>query len=542
MIINNTGLEGMDDLMGFTFNGKHSSEFRFIRVSGGKEFENELLPNRKDTTLNIPGQMGEQFLYEKKEKKTFKFKFAFDDMGESDIRAIKNWLSVDYPCDLVLDEEPYKTWKVKVSGIPKIKYNMFDREDGSRVYKGTGEVQFVAYRPIARCSGDKKFLSGYPSVVDGKRGPGYNLDQWKDTARLFSANIIQQQINNPNFLAYTEASSSESPDTFSSWSPTSNMILCKKVLGNTGVKITYKIYNDGKTASARITNTVRKLSEQDYGIINNHKYYLTFSFRDCNLSYTNAGGQAYLGAIIGTGDSGDALFIIDYRDNTTYKKMLAKDSVYEYFFEVPENRNNNNLTIYTNYKYGHDENLLTPGSSLILDNVYLIDLTNFYGGNEQVPEDTNIIKQDLYAPPPAPIDSPVTPTPTGYNSYWNVYNAGDLDASSKILLSYANNEGRIHITHRQNGDDAIKMYIDKATLPSATAESIKYLTMDNNLQLLLETTISNSTYETGTVVLNKAIAGGDFFKIPPSADKTDIQGIGVTGASIISIDYDYLYY
>lgn len=532
-IINNTGLEGRDDLLGFTFNGRHSSEFRFIRVSGGKEFESELLPNRKDTTINIPGQMGEEFLYEKKEKSTFKFQFAFDDMNESDIREIKNWLSVDYPCDLVLDEEPYKTWKVKVSGIPKIKYNMFDREDGSRVYKGTGDVQFVAFKPYARCSGEKKNLNwgGYDAWG--------NKDQWRDTARLFNTNIIQQ-INNPNFLAYTETSSSESPDTFSSWSTTNNMILCKKVPNDTGIKITYKNYpsTSNHTAAARITNTVRKLSEQNYCIINNHKYYLTFSFRNCNLSYNSSSGQAYLAAMIGTGNSGDAFLITDYRDNTIYKKMLNTNFVYEYFFNATVD--NNKVTIYTNYMYGHNENLLVSGSSLILDNVYLIDLTNFYNG--QVPEDTNIIKRDLHGFSTVPIDSSVIPTPTGYSSYWNVYNAGDLPTQSKIILSYTNNNGYITVIHRQNNQDTTKIYLNKELLPSVTSDSPNYLTIDNNLHLILETTISDSTYIIENTVLNKALAGGDFFKIPPNVDKTDIQGIGVNGAEIVSIDYDYLYY
>lgn len=527
-IINNTGLEGRDDLLGFTFNGRHSSEFRFIRVSGGKEFESELLPNRKDTTINIPGQMGEEFLYEKKEKRNFKFQFAFDDMNESDIREIKNWLSVDYPCDLVLDEEPYKTWKVKVSGIPKIKYNMFDREDGSRVYKGTGDVQFVAFKPYARCSGEKKNLNwgGYDAWG--------NKDQWRDSARLFNTNIIQQ-INNPNFLAYAEASSSESPDTFSSWNPTSSMILCKKVPNDTGVQMTYiNAFSTNRTAAARITNTVRKLSEQNYGIIEDHKYYLTFSFSSCSLSCDSSGGQAYLGTMIGTGNS----IVPDYSSGQSYKPMLPEDSVYEYFFNATANTDK--LTIYTNYKYGDDGNLLKLGSSLILDNVYLIDLTNFYNG--QVPEDTNIIKQDLHVFSMVPIDSSVIPTPTGYSSYWNVYNAGDLPTQSKIILSYTNNNGYITVTHRQNNQDTTKVYLNKELLPSVVNGSTNYLTIDNNLHLILETTISDSTYIIGNTVLNKALAGGDFFKIPPSADKTDIQGIGVNGASIVSIDYDYLYY
>ena len=103
-----------------------------------------------------------------------------------------------------------------------------------------------------------------------------------------------------------------------------------------------------------------------------------------------------------------------------------------------------------------------------------------------------------------PIDSSVIPTPTGYSSYWNVYNAGDLPTQSKIILSYTNNNGYITVTHRQNNQDTTKVYLNKELLPSVTSGSTNYLTIDNNLHLILETTISDSTYIIGNIVLNKA--------------------------------------
>ena len=83
---------------------------------------------------------------------------------------------------LVFDEAPYKTYMVKTSSIPTLKFICFDnitKNNGeivvNRVYKGEGSLQFIAYFPFARCT--KKYLSEYTDS---------NKEEWASASGLLT--------------------------------------------------------------------------------------------------------------------------------------------------------------------------------------------------------------------------------------------------------------------------------------------------------------------------------------------------------------------
>jgi hypothetical protein len=51
-------LDFKGDYMGFTYNGKHSSELGIVRVSDGSRFNENLLPTMQDKTVQVPGGDG----------------------------------------------------------------------------------------------------------------------------------------------------------------------------------------------------------------------------------------------------------------------------------------------------------------------------------------------------------------------------------------------------------------------------------------------------------------------------------------------------
>ena len=71
-------LEFKGDYMGFTYNGRHSSEFGIVRVSDGSRFNENLLPTMQDKTVQVPGGDGTYYFGSYYTQRQFSVSFAFD--------------------------------------------------------------------------------------------------------------------------------------------------------------------------------------------------------------------------------------------------------------------------------------------------------------------------------------------------------------------------------------------------------------------------------------------------------------------------------
>lgn len=140
----------MGDFIGFTLGGIHSSQYNLYRVSDGSRYNENLLPTLQDKTVQVPGGDGTYYFGSYYTTRTFDLKLAYNQLNESQFRDLRQWLGKKELRELVFDEEPYKSYYVKCSSIPQLQYICFD-ENGGRVYKGEGSVQFTAYYPFAIC-------------------------------------------------------------------------------------------------------------------------------------------------------------------------------------------------------------------------------------------------------------------------------------------------------------------------------------------------------------------------------------------------------
>ena len=140
--------------LGFTYNGKHSSEFNIIRVSDGSRFNESLLPTIQDKTIQVPGAAGKIFQRADYDVRTFSIQIAYDNMSEKNLQEMKKWLGDKRVHPLVFDELPYKTWYAKVTGNASMKWLPFGNKESGRVYKGEGTIQFTCYDPFAHCKHD----------------------------------------------------------------------------------------------------------------------------------------------------------------------------------------------------------------------------------------------------------------------------------------------------------------------------------------------------------------------------------------------------
>lgn len=168
------------DFIGFTFNGVHSSDMGIIRTSDGSRFNENLLPTSTDKTVQIPGGDGTYYFGSNYTQRQIPISVATDELTETQFRQLKQWLGDKQIHPLVFDEAPYKTYMVKTSSIPTLKFICFDNITKNnnemvvnRVYKGEGSLQFIAYFPFARCT--KKYLSKYSDS---------NKEEWADASGL----------------------------------------------------------------------------------------------------------------------------------------------------------------------------------------------------------------------------------------------------------------------------------------------------------------------------------------------------------------------
>lgn len=179
--------------LGFTYNGRHSSELGIVRINTGNRAEMPLSPSFKDSTAEVPGGKGLYYFNTQIQQRQFTINFAYDDLTEEDVRELREWLNPLEQGELIFDEEPYKVYTVKPNTQPKLSYLVFNKEittetfklyepstvkSSGRVYKGEGAIGLTAYYPYAKAP--SKELSYYNSNT--KEGGFGSQDEWKIAA------------------------------------------------------------------------------------------------------------------------------------------------------------------------------------------------------------------------------------------------------------------------------------------------------------------------------------------------------------------------
>lgn len=136
------------DFIGFTFNGQYSKDLGIYRVSDGNRYNDNLYGSFQDTTVQIPGGDGLYYFRTNYTSRAFNISIAFDSLTDAQLRNLRKVFSANAMGPLIFDEWNYKAYSVKIQSPPQLKYICFD-ENGSRVYKGEGTINFVSYFPYA---------------------------------------------------------------------------------------------------------------------------------------------------------------------------------------------------------------------------------------------------------------------------------------------------------------------------------------------------------------------------------------------------------
>ncbi len=117
----------MGDFTGFTFGGYHSfDDLGIVRVSGGDRYEEELQPEVKDKTAEVPGLNGEYYFGSDYAPKKINIEIAFDSLTEEQFRKLRRVFGTKRVQELIFDERPYKKYMAKIESPIELSYVCFD--------------------------------------------------------------------------------------------------------------------------------------------------------------------------------------------------------------------------------------------------------------------------------------------------------------------------------------------------------------------------------------------------------------------------------
>ena len=143
-------MEIKGDFLGFTFAGVRSESLGIVRTSDGDRFEEELTPEIKDITAEVPGMDGEYYFGSTYGSKTIDVSFAFDSLTEEQFRKLRQVYGRRKQGELIFDERPYKKYMVKIASPIELSYVCFDEPkrvpskelaDGVRVVNRTSRME-----------------------------------------------------------------------------------------------------------------------------------------------------------------------------------------------------------------------------------------------------------------------------------------------------------------------------------------------------------------------------------------------------------------
>lgn len=154
----------MEDFTGFTFGGVHSSDLGIIRVSGGDRYDENLHPEIKDRTAEVPGLNGDYYFGSDFGPRSFDIEIAFDSLTEEQFRKLRRVFGTKEIKQLIFDERPYKYYMAKLESPMELSYVCFD-EPKKTVGPARDGVR-VANREVATTSTVTDVTEGLEVSVD----------------------------------------------------------------------------------------------------------------------------------------------------------------------------------------------------------------------------------------------------------------------------------------------------------------------------------------------------------------------------------------
>ena len=236
----------MGDFTGFSFGNWHSTDpdtgiVTVHRVSGGDRYTEQLHPEIKDKTAEVPELNGNYYFGSDFGPTTIDVEIAFDHLTEKQFRDLRKAFGTKEIQPLIFDERPYKKYMAKIESPVELSYICFDErirqqfseinnvgilnpetgwptpgqqgtlvplpdgvrmvDDGQgnrvrqrvnpwvysdgteRIYKGEGKITFICYFPFAK--------SNFKVLPEAGQKYYEEREKWANSSGILSASQYQ---------------------------------------------------------------------------------------------------------------------------------------------------------------------------------------------------------------------------------------------------------------------------------------------------------------------------------------------------------------
>lgn len=135
----------------FVFDGVDSSSMGVVSVTNGSTYNTNILPSFTDSSITVDGYNGTYYFNSQMTEKVFNFNCFIQDYSFSEMDQLKAWLKVNKIAKLILPENPYRYYWVKLSAIGDLgNYPLTHSVNGGVAYTGNFSLEFKTIsRPVS---------------------------------------------------------------------------------------------------------------------------------------------------------------------------------------------------------------------------------------------------------------------------------------------------------------------------------------------------------------------------------------------------------
>ena len=171
-------MEQKGSFIGFTFGNRHSSELGIFRTSFSDRYNTSMI-----ATTNVYS------------KRDIPISFAFYGLSEEQLIQLKQIFDDKKIHSLILDEEPYKVWSAKLTGMMVVKHLCFEH-GASHFYCGEGTFAFTTFFPFARSRYQYAEDYNKENVRERIDDPGFTSE---NSLTIIQPAILTYDFNNEEF-------------------------------------------------------------------------------------------------------------------------------------------------------------------------------------------------------------------------------------------------------------------------------------------------------------------------------------------------------